>query len=469
MSKKKQNCKKYLENGYKALENDSYFNTLRAINLFNKAEKRLSSNDPKNLLIKIGKNTANIKRHKINDCKNDYLKYINSNPNNISLILAYAQFCENISNINEAKLMYSKSLIFSKSPLIYLNILRNDETIKDLDFLKEIKMDKLNKEDKVYVYYILAKLYERNENYKKSWINYYKYNMSRYNLPISKLMLDTYRKSFKNIRDLVNLPNFPKKQIDNDVPLVFIVGFHKSGINLVNKIINEHKNIYSMDNISPDFTKVKLDDDDNKEQKLTLGIGKKEEKPVRDDTEMYYKLFDELYYDMKNIYNDSDIKSSNTIKYFSIACSEMYMYLGVISSIFKNVKIISCERNFNDMGISVYKGHYQNKNMNWSSDLSEIVNYYKFYKDNMDFWKIPSNIIKKIKYEDLVNNFDKITNEIQEFLQLEKQDLSFFNQSRIKTTTEDNISINKKIYNTSIDKWKNYEKYISELITYDGV
>ena len=104
--------------------------------------------------------------------------------------------------------------------------------------------------------------------------------------------------------------------------------------------------------------------------------------------------------------------------------------------------------------------------MNWTSDLGEIVNFYKFYKENMDFWNISPELMKVVQYEDLVNNFDGITGEIQDFLNLEKQDLSYFYQSRIKTTTEDNLAINKKIYNSSVNKWKNYERYLSEVTSY---
>jgi tetratricopeptide (TPR) repeat protein len=457
MSSKKRNAKKYLDNGYKALENESYSNTLRALNLFNKAKKRISSDDPNNLLVTIGINSANMRRHMINSAKNNYLKHLDKNPNNVSLTLAYAKLCEDICDINSAKSMYEKSLLFTKSTIIYVNLLRNNEQIISLDFVKDLDIKKMESQDKIYMYYILAKLYERQGNFKKSWINYYKYNMSRYSIPITKMMLDTYRKSFKNVRNLVKLEHFPKKIIDNDVPLVFIIGFNKSGINLVSKILNEHKSIYTMDKVSPDFSKIEVEEE--KEEKPTLGIGGQEpKKPPRDDSETYYKLFDELYYDLKNIYKESDCKSNVPAKYFSIACSEMYMYLGVIAYLYKNVKIILCERNFNDIGISLYKGHYQNQNMNWTSDLSEIVNFYKFYKENMDFWKISPEIMKTVKYEDLVNNFKTVTGDIQDFLKLDKQDLSYFYQSRIKTTTEDNISINKKIYNTSIDKWKNYEK-----------
>lgn len=463
-SKKKINAKKYLDNGYRSLENESYSSTLRAINLFNKAEKRMSTDDPNNLLVVIGKNSANLRRHMINSTKKSYEMHLNKNQGNMSLTIAYAKFCEDVCDINTAKTMYEKSLLFSNSPIIYLNLLRNNEDIKDIDFINNLDIKKMNEHDKVYMFYILAKLFERQENFKRSWINYYKYNMSRYNIPVSKMMLDTYRKSFKNVRKLVKLPHFPKKIIDNDVPLIFILGFNKSGINLMNKVLNEHKSIYSMDKVTPDFSKIEVEEE--KEEKPTMTLGQQEPKPEKDNSEDYYKLFDELYYDLKNIYKESDCKGTIQPKYFTIACSEMYMYLGIIVSLYKNVKIICCERNFNDVAISLYKGHYQNQNMNWTSDLSEIVNFYKFYKENMDFWKISPDVMKTVKYEDLVTDFEGVTGDIQNFLNLEKEDLSYFYQSRVKTTTEDNLAINKKIYDTSIGKWKNYERYLSEIISY---
>lgn len=463
-SKKKQNAKKYLDNGYKALENDSYSSTLRALNLFTKAEKRMSSDDPNNVLVIIGVNSANTKRHRINTVKKMYEGHLLKNQRNPSLILAYAKFCEDIADTLGAKEMYNKALMFTKSPVIFLNILKNDSGITDLDFVNGLDISKMEGDDKIYMYYVLATVYERQNNYKRAWIYYYRYNMSRYNLPMTKMMLDTYRKSFKNVRTLVKQSHFPRMVIDNDVPLVFVLGFHKSGINLVNKVLSEHKQVYSMDKVSPDFSKIDVEPE--KEEKPTLGIGEEPKKPARDDTETYYKLFDELYYDMKNIYKESDCRNGRgDPKYFSVACAEMFMYLGVITSMFKNVKVILCERDFRDVGVSLYKGHYQNQNMNWTSDLGEIVNFYRFYKDNMEFWKIPSDTMKVVKYEELVTDFDRVSGELQDFLELERQDLGYFYQSRIKVTTEDRLAINRKIYDTSVGKWKHYERYLSEIIS----
>ena len=157
------------------------------------------------------------------------------------------------------------------------------------------------------------------------------------------------------------------------------------------------------------------------------------------------------------------IKTNVKPKYFTIACAEMYMYIGVISKIYKNIKIIHCERNFKDLAVSLYKGHYKNQNMNWTNDLSEIVNFYKFHNENMKYWDIPENIMKSIKYEDLVKNFSLVTHDLEKFLDIDKQDLDFFYQKREKVTSEDNISLNKKINTDLVDDWKNYERYICEI------
>ena len=82
----------------------------------------------------------------------------------------------------------------------------------------------------------------------------------------------------------------------------------------------------------------------------------------------------------------------------------------------------------------------------------------------MDYWnKILPNTLINIEYEKLINNSE---NEIKSLvskcgLNWDDNCLKFYENKRpIKTASD--IQARNKIYNTSINSWKNYEEFISK-------
>ena len=68
-----------------------------------------------------------------------------------------------------------------------------------------------------------------------------------------------------------------------------------------------------------------------------------------------------------------------------------------------------------------------------------------------------------INYENLISDSEKQIRDLLNFCNLDWQNdcLTFYNNKRpIKTASD--IQARKKIYNTSIDSWKNYEKYLND-------
>ena len=460
-STKKENANKYIQNGYNVLNTENYISTIRALTLFNKAKKRLSKNDSNMPLVINGINYCNFRKHKYKTIQRDYDKYLEKNPGNITLLLAYASILEQLCDITNAVRIYKMVNKLTNGTInnVLINCIRYDKDIDDLQFIENADIT-----DKSSLYYMKALLYNRKDDVKREWINYYKYNTTLYNLPFSKMMLDNYRKAFKKLRSLNKEDTFPKKVIDNEYTLVFIVGFNKSGLNLVNKLLNEHSEIYPIGKVLPDFSKIKIDNDKDKEVQ-SKEVQSKEAQSNDDDDTMYYKLFEEMYYDILSIYKDSEQLGKNG-KYFTICCSEMYMYMGIIVKLFKNVKIIQCERDFMDVGTSLYTGNYTSQNMNWTTDMNEIINFHKFYTDNINHWELSTNDKIVIQYNDLVNNLNDEMYKVFEFLKLPNIDCSLSHISHIKVETEDSSLLSKKVYSDSIGKWKRYDKYLSEFKSY---
>jgi hypothetical protein len=105
--------------------------------------------------------------------------------------------------------------------------------------------------------------------------------------------------------------------------------------------------------------------------------------------------------------------------------------------------------------------------MNFAYDLIEICEFYNLYYNLMDYWKntLP-NFIYDIKYENLINKPKDQIKLLLKSCNLSWNDncLKFYNNKRpIKTNSDSQAR--QKIYKTSVDSWRNYEKDLKSFFT----
>tara|TARA_B100000676_G_scaffold297009_1_gene338058 strand:+ start:148 stop:429 length:282 start_codon:yes stop_codon:yes gene_type:complete len=76
--------------------------------------------------------------------------------------------------------------------------------------------------------------------------------------------------------------------------------------------------------------------------------------------------------------------------------------------------------------------------------------------------------ILTVNYESIINNTEEIVRDIISYCNLEWQDECLqFHKSKRTINTASNWQVKQPIYKTSNQRWKNYEKFIPELI--DGL
>ena len=82
----------------------------------------------------------------------------------------------------------------------------------------------------------------------------------------------------------------------------------------------------------------------------------------------------------------------------------------------------------------------------------------------MKYWnKVLPNFVYNIKYEKLILDTESEIKNLVHFCELKwtKACLNFHNNNRPIRTARD-IQARNKIYNTSIDSWRHYEKYLEK-------
>ena len=141
-----------------------------------------------------------------------------------------------------------------------------------------------------------------------------------------------------------------------------------------------------------------------------------------------------------------------------------FLNIGLIKLILPKSKIVHCCRDPKDNIFSIFKNYFTGNKIPYASDLAEIVEYYNLYADLMNFWnKLIPNFILNLKYENLINDTEKEVKILLNYCDLswENNCLEFHKNKRpIKTASD--TQVRNKIYNSSINKWKKYERFLEK-------
>ena len=319
---------------------------------------------------------------------------------------------------------------------------------QDLKNLKKIAKDfiKLSPINQVRLHFILAKAHSDIGEHDRAFFYYQLANTKmRSNLEYNQKVAEKVNIDLINV---FNIDYFGSDQIlDNEDPTpIFIVGMPRSGSTLVEQIVASHSEVYAAGELTllGDIIKSKID-----------------KFPV--DLETLNK--DEL----KNIGKDylAEIKKiAPNAKRIVDKMPGNYQFIGIISKILPGARIIHTKRNPIDCCFSIYTRLFLEK-VHYAYDLGELGNYYKLYEDLMDHWRdlLSDGIMIEVNYEGVVGDLEGEARKILDFIDLEWEGsvLGFHKQAGVIKTASA-AQVRKPIYQTSIQRWRVYEKHLRPLI-----
>jgi len=104
--------------------------------------------------------------------------------------------------------------------------------------------------------------------------------------------------------------------------------------------------------------------------------------------------------------------------------------------------------------------------MSFTMDLDDLAAYYRIHRRLMKHWSdaLPAGTFLEVPYEELVADQEAWTRKILDFVGLEwdARCLSFHETKR-SVNTASAWQVRQKIYRHSVDRWRNYEKFIGPL------
>ena len=348
---------------------------------------------------------------------------------------------------DDARDLYNKALNINPLSNAFVKLLDLDEFEINKNIVTKIE-EHLNKnvlsENNYPQAFGMGKYYELQQKYDDSFNWYKKANDLYLSNEEHKLQMNRYDfvKQHEIIKKNVNKAFIerPNQFSNKSKKPIFIVGMPRSGTTLVEQILSSHSKVFGAGEINIINEKINTYYKEN-------DFGKENE-----DLGVIY--LDEL----ERIYKNESIKS------YERFCDKLpfnYMNIGVIKKIFPNCKIIHLKRNPIDVCFSIYSLYFVSHP--WSYDMDLISKFYQEYQSLMKYWSNYFGDIYELEYEDLVKDNNEEIKKLLEYCELDYEDKCInYVENKRAVNTASNIQVRKKIYTTSINRWKDYQKHIPE-------
>ncbi len=244
------------------------------------------------------------------------------------------------------------------------------------------------------------------------------------------------------------LTALPRATNQNQRP-VFIVGMPRSGTTLTEQILASHPSVHGAGEL---FDVCRLSDGDG----TTADPGYLE--MVQRLTPKYLDNLAQLY-----LHKIDTLAPPNALR-VTDKMPHNFVQLALIYLLFPKATIIHCRRNPIDNCLSIYFNHF-NWRHSYASDLESLGRYYLEYERLMEHWEQAlDKPILTVQYEETVADQEGMTRRLLAHCGLEWDDtcLEFYKLKReVKTLSYDQVT--QKMYSTSVERWRRYEKHIEPL------
>jgi tetratricopeptide (TPR) repeat protein len=143
-----------------------------------------------------------------------------------------------------------------------------------------------------------------------------------------------------------------------------------------------------------------------------------------------------------------------------------FYFLGLIHLALPGAKIIHTNRNPVDTCVSCFSKLFAGE-QNQTYDMAELGRYYRAYHELMAHWRsvLPAGAFLDVQYEEVVADTEGQARRILDYCGLEwsPQVLDFHRTERpVKTASA--RQVRQPIYGSSVQRWRNYEKFLTPLL-----
>lgn len=313
------------------------------------------------------------------------------------------------------------------------------------DTAERIVKQDLAPRNEVPLRFALGKYYDDVKNFDQAFLNYRRANDLLKSLEVKydrdeqvrtvDLIRQGYNSEWINIaRPIANLSERP----------VFIVGMPRSGTSLAEQILASHPNVFGAGELIF-WNNASIKHHFSELTQADSGL-------------LLSRLAGDYLQELQDYSADAlrvvDKMPSN------------FMHVGLFRAAFPNCRIIHMQRNPIDTCLSIYFQFF-NSTHAYAYDLDDLAHCYKEYLRIMEHWRtaLPAGTMLEVPYEALTQDQEGWSRKMIDFIGLPWDDrcLHFDKSERIVGTVS-NWQVRQKITRTSVERWRNYEKFVDPLL-----
>jgi tetratricopeptide (TPR) repeat protein len=224
---------------------------------------------------------------------------------------------------------------------------------------------------------------------------------------------------------------------------VLVVGMMRSGTTLVEQIIASHPEAHGAGEL-PFWTQAAA----KHEEVVRRGLP--DEALRKKLAGEYLQTLEHCSADARRVVDKSNFNSD---------------HLGLIHSVLPRSRIVYVRRDPLDTCLSCYFNQLSSA-QSFTLDLSDLAHYYREHQRLMTHWRsvLPAGSMMEVPYAELVDNQEKWTRKILDFIGLEWDErcLEYHTASR-PVLTASFWQVRQRLYTDSVGRWRRYEKFLGPL------
>jgi len=241
-----------------------------------------------------------------------------------------------------------------------------------------------------------------------------------------------------------------QKKTSNTYEPIFIVGMPRSGTTLLERIFSSNDQVFCAGELETlDLFPKHIEDSTGNKVIFPEVLSHIPGQAVDYYCKQYLESVSANYNDYQHTLDKNPLNFAN---------------IGLIKMLFPKAKIIHCTRNPMDICLSIYFQNFAHTNMDFSYDLNDIAQYYSLYSEMMQHWRHQNIDILTISYDDMVTDTKKIIDQLCEYTGLKQLTVEPLEQNVASIHTASVWQARQNIYKDSIERWKSYEKQLSDFI-----